>query len=371
MRSRIITLLSLSLISTFLFLVPTIYAEKMVHIVEKGDTLWDICEKYYGDANLWPKLWQMNPFITNPHLLKKGDVITLFESKDMKEKPKPVIEPEEKPGPTIEKPKGIDLSGIADLSKRGFLSNAPIESWGTIFATKNKKIILYQDDVGYFLMKKPGVKPGDEFLVGKVIGPLDDPVSNQKVKTKWYVFSIHGRIRIESRVGLELNKEKKLVDKENTYQATVISSFKAISAGDVIIPPKPTQNCLKPAPLSEPILANIVAAKDQRKLLGKYDIVYLNQGQNQSIETGQLFEIVKPNYAENPDPINKNVFKKNTLVLPDISIGFLLVVETHPDTATAVILNLKEPSALGAYIKSRSWDDHQDLLLGLQACTLD
>jgi len=370
MRNRIITVLCLSLISTFLLLAPTIYAEKMVHIVETGDTLWDICETYYGDPNLWPKLWQMNPFITNPHLLKKGDVITLFESEMMKKRPEPVMKPEEKPAP-VKKPNAIDLTGIADLSKRGFLSKTPIESYGSMFATKNKKIVLYEDDIGYFLIKKPGIKPGDEFIVGKVIGPLKDPVSNQNVKTSWYAFSVHGRIRIESRVGLELNKQKELVDKENTYQAKVISSFKSISVDDVIIPPVHSPVCIKPASFKEPILANIVAAKDQRKLIGKYDIVYLNQGQHQSIERGQLFEIFKPNYAENPDPIDKNIFKKHTLVLPDISLGFLLVIDTRPDTATAVILTIKEPSALGTYIKSRSWDDHQDLLLGLQTCTLD
>ena len=52
-------------------------AQPLTHTVEKGDTLWDICEKYYGNEELWPKLWQMNPFITNPHLLKPGDVAVL------------------------------------------------------------------------------------------------------------------------------------------------------------------------------------------------------------------------------------------------------------------------------------------------------
>jgi len=370
MRSRIITLVSLSLLWAFLLLASNSYAEKMVHIVKEGDTLWDICELYYGDPNLWPKLWQMNPFITNPHLLKKGDVITLFESETMKKKHEPVQEPEEKPAP-IEKPKGIDLTGIADLSKRGFLSKTPIETHGSIFATENKKLVLYEGDTGYFLINKPGIKPGDEFLVGKVIGPLKDPVTNKKVNTRWYVFSVHGRIMIESRVGLGLNKQKELVEKENTYQAKVISSFKAISTGDLIIPPNPSTDCIKPTPFSQPILANIVASKDQRTLIGKYDIVYLNQGHDQSIETGQLFEIVKPNYAEDPDPIDKNIFKKYSMVLPDISIGFLMVIETYPDTSTAIILTIKEPSAMGTYIKSRSWDDHQDLLLSLQTCEFE
>ncbi len=367
MWRKIIILFFLFLLSSFLLLVPAIYAQKMTHVVEEGDTLWDICEKYYGDPNLWPKLWQMNPFITNPHLLKKGDVITLFEQEVMKKKPEPVEEQVEKPAP-IEKPKAIDLTGIADLSKRGFLSKTPIESIGSMFATMNKKIVLYEDDIGYFIIKKPGIKPGDEFLVGKVMGPLKDPVSNKKI---WYVFSIHGRIRIDSQAGLEFNKDKELVDKENTYQAKVISSFKSISVGDVIIPPDPTPDCIKPTSFKEPILANIVASKDQRNLIGKYDIVYLNQGQQHSIERGQLFEIVKTNYAENPDPPDKNIFKKHHLVLPDIVIGYLLVVDTRPDTATAVILTIKEPFALGTYIKSRSWDDHRNLLSDLLTCTID
>ena len=54
-------------------------AQQLTHTVEKGDTLWSICEKYYGDPDLWPKLWQMNPFVTNPHFLKPGDVIVLLE----------------------------------------------------------------------------------------------------------------------------------------------------------------------------------------------------------------------------------------------------------------------------------------------------
>ena len=58
---------------------PKIWAQTRTHVVVKGDTLWDICEKYYGDPELWPKLWEMNPFVTNPHLLKPGDVITLLE----------------------------------------------------------------------------------------------------------------------------------------------------------------------------------------------------------------------------------------------------------------------------------------------------
>jgi nucleoid-associated protein YgaU len=75
------------ILSLILIAVPTdLRAQPSTHKVEKGDTLWSICEKYYGDPTLWPKLWEMNPFVTNPHLLKPGDVITLLEKEDISKK---------------------------------------------------------------------------------------------------------------------------------------------------------------------------------------------------------------------------------------------------------------------------------------------
>jgi nucleoid-associated protein YgaU len=36
-------------------------------VVQKGDTLWSLCSKYFNDPWRWPRLWAANPVITNPH----------------------------------------------------------------------------------------------------------------------------------------------------------------------------------------------------------------------------------------------------------------------------------------------------------------
>jgi hypothetical protein len=48
-----------------------------LHVVQKGDTLWSLCSKYFNDPWRWPRLWAANPSITNPHWIFPGDVIRL------------------------------------------------------------------------------------------------------------------------------------------------------------------------------------------------------------------------------------------------------------------------------------------------------
>ncbi len=47
------------------------------YTVVRGDTLWDISDRFLDKAWLWPQLWDYNPQIPNPHLIYPGDKISL------------------------------------------------------------------------------------------------------------------------------------------------------------------------------------------------------------------------------------------------------------------------------------------------------
>jgi len=55
---------------------PSTYpAGAKTYEIKAGDTLWALAQQFYGNAYLWPQLWESNTWITDAHWIYPGDVL--------------------------------------------------------------------------------------------------------------------------------------------------------------------------------------------------------------------------------------------------------------------------------------------------------
>ncbi|MDX1996506.1 MAG: LysM peptidoglycan-binding domain-containing protein [Thermoanaerobaculia bacterium] len=48
-----------------------------VHTIVRGDTLWELAQKYFGDPYLWPQIWEQNRWILDAHWIYPGDPLVV------------------------------------------------------------------------------------------------------------------------------------------------------------------------------------------------------------------------------------------------------------------------------------------------------
>ncbi|MGH9381332.1 MAG: LysM peptidoglycan-binding domain-containing protein [Thermoanaerobaculia bacterium] len=51
-----------------------------IHVIEPGDTLWDLAARFYGDPYLWPQIWDQNRYIEDAHWIYPGDPLAVQPS---------------------------------------------------------------------------------------------------------------------------------------------------------------------------------------------------------------------------------------------------------------------------------------------------
>jgi hypothetical protein len=218
-----------------------------VYTIKKGDTLWDISSKFLKDPFLWPKLWQKNPYITNPHWIYPGNPVRLSAMEPVKkeepkkvaeEKPKEVVkEPEVKkveppPPPPVEKKpevvaevKPIKMEEkpvyFPEIRDAGFMSDIEYRGIGIVLESKEGKNLMSAGDTVYLAFKtSESILIGNKYTIFRASRDIRHPVTDKNIGGK---YNIIGNIQIIDQRG-------------NFFTALVIESFHAIMRGDYVQP---------------------------------------------------------------------------------------------------------------------------------------
>jgi hypothetical protein len=258
------------LIISFCFALCPLAQEKKegeeIYTIKQGDTLWDISSKFLKDPFLWPKLWQRNPYITNPHWIYPGQPVRIVPLEElMKEVPKEAVKepeikkveppsvekkpeaieakpaeakpPEAKPGevkpaevkpgeekpaemkPVEGKPAEEKPTVFPEVRSAGFVSDVEFRGIGVILDNREGKILMAEGDIVYLAFKTSGpIMVGNKYTVFRAGRYVRHPVTNQKIGRKYV---ITGNVQIIDQQG-------------NFFTAKVIEAFDAIYIGDMI-----------------------------------------------------------------------------------------------------------------------------------------
>jgi hypothetical protein len=286
---------------------------EVVHSVKKGDTLWDISNKYLNTPWKWPLIWAENENITNPHLIYPGDKVVIF-SQNGKISIK-IIPADKTAGERV-----FAIDQLADLKGHSIVlspsyatliySDKPLKSKGTVAAkvdigflsTKYDKILVK----GY-----PDAKPGKGLIIKALQNDVkvDDTVYG-------YLYRIIALATVDS------------VDKGIAI-CTVTYSYQAINENDLVddninnVQPV----TIKPSESKDFGSAKIIDVWNYATGGGNGDIVFIDKGADNGLKQGNILNIYQV------------VPVKEGKVTKDINAyaGNALVIQTTGNSAMALI----------------------------------
>src|SRR5438067_11043245 len=194
------------------------------YTIQKGDTLWDLSQKFLSNPWYWPKIWSLNPSIENPHWIYPGNKLRIVPGDGGAQAPaqvqaeEPGIDaealnaPEETPPgaswetsvttsdtPDLEVIKknsretraalnSVSVSGklafspppVLSVRTSGLVTPEEMRDAGTLEASFEEKQMLSTYDTGYARFRHDvPARVGDKLLIFRPEGPIVHPISNR------------------------------------------------------------------------------------------------------------------------------------------------------------------------------------------------
>ncbi len=298
------------------------------HVVQSGDTLWDLCSKYLNSPWYWPKIWSYNPQLTNPHWIFPGNELRFYPSDEnlptqiTSSRSIEVDEDDfEVPG-TLEPDELVTTVGSIRVGRTapnsmwtahsGFVTTKAHARSGTIENSEAEAFMLSDFDRTYLKLKDPAQK-GDRFAIYRLVRSIDHPVTGEPFG---YAIEIIGGVQV-------IDTSPKMAT------GLIAQAYRPIVRGDYIAPwPEEFGSRVAPVPSTEESKGYIVDTMgDALGPLGEYHMVFIDRGRNHGVQRGNIFSVID----------RGDGFTHRVSNLPNEVVGELMVIDVQDAGATAII----------------------------------
>jgi hypothetical protein len=300
-----------------------------LHVVRRGDTLWDICFYYFNDPWQWPKVWSFNPQITNPHWIYPGDLVRLLPRGMFAAQPD-IKEPE---GGTTGDVKPIDnLPAPAQRSSVGIKQTAFVEksdldkSIVVDGAVDEKELLTIGDSIYLSYPANNPPKIGQKY---SVYAP--DQTVKAKGKEQGAYVRVLGTVEVVS------------VKQDKKARAVITEANQEIERGAKVGPLAKTFKNVPPVPAKVDLQANIVAMLTKDQLIGQGEVVFVDVGKGSGIVVGNRMFVVRRGDAKPPQV--KDTVGQDDRTFPARSLGEIVIVEVGDKISIGLVtLSVQEMS---------------------------
>ena len=323
------------------------------YTVKKGDTLWDISEHFLNSPWLWPRLWQANPQVENPHLIYPGDVLTLVW---IDGEPRLVRKPTVKVGPQGRiTDKGdaiptIPLSVIMPfLTRDHILDEGTLKGAPYLLGEAKRALAMAEGDTVY---GKGNFDPNLQYGVYRRGQMLSKPILDEKGEPTKKREPLGYEARF---VGLA---DVVTVRQDGPTTLKLHDSVFEAKQGDAILPLPETDSFpafFVPKATPSNLRANIIKSAVDHRAIGKYDVVFVDVGAVDGMEPGSMLRVMMPGatvvdkdgnvtYTDVANHYERTFVDDSDKAVdfPDESIGHLMIFRVYERVSLAVVVRSSE-----------------------------
>lgn len=256
-----------------------------IHVVRRGDTLWDLSDNYYGNPWQWPRIWGQNPQITNPHWIYPGDQVRMLapgESGDQslyqrlgRGGPKSKTLFSRSMRAADETPKTVTLRD------QGYLGDPQKDTWGEVAGAAEEQMLLAEGNTVYLVLREgASVKPGDELTVFRRVRKPDAVPGARNPPGE--IVAINGTVRVDS-----------YDRKTRIARARVTESLDVIERGASVGPVRRRFDVVPPVKNRANVTARVLTGVYPLVYVSANQVVFLDRGSEDGLEPGNRLVVTR------------------------------------------------------------------------------
>ena len=311
------------------------------HLIQTGDTLWDLAGTFLKDHGCWPRVWEHNrQQIRNPHRIYPGQTIYFDKLRGSLRL--------DSPPATSSQPADLRLS---PTTRSAPLATAPIAAIAPhLLRFLSQAPLLSDTQLGYaprVAAFEKGRTMASRFDTVFVEGSLDTHSVFTAVRPADAITDPDTGMTLgytAMRVGV-VQLVEMASGTGNLHRFLVSTSSAELRQDDRLIPLlNPAGNVLPPPHGAVKIAGRIVRTLNGGRYAGQYDLVAINRGRDHGLDTGSVLSVMKHVKIDTDDT--------RILSSPVVSVGTLLVFDVAQYVSFALVMQTRDGLAVGDLVNS-------------------